>query len=196
MDQQELAHHHDWRKSPHRGHHASEGSPWRIAPRAPSGRSGLFHSCRLAPGSRRTAPEASFRPETRAPSWQPPRWSRECPGRRPSRACRRFPTAPGSPWWWWTSARTSIATPDMLAQFAVMGDFYSRVILLRIIAIRASDCYPSARKNKKATSLPVRHPFLKGLPINFIGNVEGRDIYSGRRRDRLRRIRRQCGAEG
>ena len=40
-------------------------------------------------------------------------------------------------------------------------------------------------------------PLLKALPINFIGNVEGRDILQRhRRRGGVRRVHRQRGAEG
>jgi glycerol-3-phosphate acyltransferase PlsX len=66
----------------------------------------------------------------------------------------------------------------MLAQFAVMGEVYSRVILGRpkprvgILSIGEED-----HKGNEMTRSAA--PLLKSLSVNFIGNVEGRDIYSG-----------------
>jgi glycerol-3-phosphate acyltransferase PlsX len=69
-------------------------------------------------------------------------------------------------------------TPDMLAQFAVMGEIYSRMILGRpkprvgVLSIGEED-----HKGNDITR-STSH-ILKRLSLNFIGNVEGRDIYSG-----------------
>ncbi len=69
-------------------------------------------------------------------------------------------------------------TPRMLVQFAVMGEIYSRVILRRerprvgILSIGEEE-HKGNDLTRSAT------PLLKGLPLNFIGNVEGRDVYSG-----------------
>ncbi len=69
-------------------------------------------------------------------------------------------------------------TPDMLAQFAVMGEIYSRIILGRpkprvgVLSIGEED-----HKGNDITRSTSQ--LLKGLNLNFIGNVEGRDIYSG-----------------
>ena len=66
----------------------------------------------------------------------------------------------------------------MLAQFAVMGEIYSRIILRRpkprvgILSIGEED-----HKGNELTRAAMR--LLKELNLNFIGNVEGRDIYSG-----------------
>ena len=108
-----------------------------------------------------------------------------------------FPTAARArPWWWWMSARTSIAIPQMLAQFAVMGEIYSRIIL----GTHQSPRGPAFHRRRGAQGQrahPRRHAAAEGLPLNFIGNVEGRDIYTRQsRRDRLRRLHRQCRAEG
>ena len=68
--------------------------------------------------------------------------------------------------------------PPMLAQFAVMGEIYSRVILGRtkprvaVLSIGEED-----HKGNDVTR-STSH-LLKGLSLNFIGNVEGRDIYGG-----------------
>ncbi len=66
----------------------------------------------------------------------------------------------------------------MLAQFAVMGEIYSRIILGRpkprvgILSIGEED-----HKGNEMTRSAA--PLLKNLSLNFIGNVEGRDIYGG-----------------
>ena len=47
-------------------------------------------------------------------------------------------------------------------------------------ATRAWACSPSAKKSTRATTLTrAATPLLKSLALNFIGNVEGRDIYTG-----------------
>jgi phosphate acyltransferase len=69
-------------------------------------------------------------------------------------------------------------SPRMLAQFAVMGEIYSRVILGRpqprvgILSIGEED-----HKGNEVTRSAA--PLMRNLNLNFIGNVEGRDIYSG-----------------
>jgi phosphate acyltransferase len=69
-------------------------------------------------------------------------------------------------------------SPRMLAQFAVMGEIYSRIILGRpkprvgILSIGEE-----AHKGNEVTRSAA--PLLKELNLNFIGNVEGRDIYGG-----------------
>ena len=66
----------------------------------------------------------------------------------------------------------------MLAQFAVMGENYSRIIFhssnprVGLLSIGEED-----HKGNELTK--AVQPLLKNLPINFIGNVEGRDIYRG-----------------
>jgi glycerol-3-phosphate acyltransferase PlsX len=65
-----------------------------------------------------------------------------------------------------------------LSQFAVMGEIYSRIILGRpkprvgILSIGEED-----HKGNEVTRAAT--PLLKALTLNFIGNVEGRDIYGG-----------------
>lgn len=69
-------------------------------------------------------------------------------------------------------------SPKMLAQFAVMGETYSRIILGRskprvgILSIGEED-----HKGNEVTRSAT--PLFKKLHLNFIGNVEGRDIYGG-----------------
>jgi phosphate acyltransferase len=69
-------------------------------------------------------------------------------------------------------------TPDMLAQFAVMGEMYSRIILGRPKPrVGVLSIGEEAHKGNDITRSTSQ--LLKGLNLNFIGNVEGRDIYSG-----------------
>jgi len=65
-----------------------------------------------------------------------------------------------------------------LAQFAVMGEIYSRVILRRrnprvgLLSIGEEE-----HKGNELTRSVT--PLLKSLQLNFVGNVEGGDIYTG-----------------
>src|SRR2546427_1071270 len=69
--------------------------------------------------------------------------------------------------------------PENLEQFAVMGEIYCRSILgikrprLGLLSI--------GEEETKGNEL-TRESFqlLKQLPLNFVGNVEGRDLYGGR----------------
>ena len=69
--------------------------------------------------------------------------------------------------------------PAMLAQFALMGEVYSRLICHRpqprigLLSIGEEES-----KGNELTRETT--PLLKGLPIQFIGNVEGRDLYTGK----------------
>lgn len=69
-------------------------------------------------------------------------------------------------------------TPNMLAQFALMGEIYVRAIFgyasPRVGILSIGEEEHKGNELTKATT-----PLLKELPINFIGNVEGRDLYSG-----------------
>jgi glycerol-3-phosphate acyltransferase PlsX len=90
-----------------------------------------------------------------------------------------FPTLAGSPVVMVDVGANVDCSPPMLAQFAIMGEIYSRIILRRehprvgLLSIGEEE-----HKGNEMTRAAM--PLLKSLPINFIGNVEGRDIYSGR----------------
>jgi glycerol-3-phosphate acyltransferase PlsX len=70
-------------------------------------------------------------------------------------------------------------TPEMLAQFAVMGDIYSRQILRRPNP-RVGLLSIGEEEHKGNDLTRAAGPLLKGLRLNFIGNVEGRDVYGGK----------------
>lgn len=70
-------------------------------------------------------------------------------------------------------------TPKMLAQFAVMGNAYSRVIF-RTARPRVGLLSIGEEEHKGNTLTHEAYPLLKSLEhLHFIGNVEGRDVYMG-----------------
>jgi glycerol-3-phosphate acyltransferase PlsX len=72
----------------------------------------------------------------------------------------------------------SDCTPEMLAQFAVMGNIYSRSILH--VAKPSIGLLSIGEEEHKGNELTkAATPLLKQLPLNFVGNVEGRDIFKG-----------------
>jgi len=89
-----------------------------------------------------------------------------------------FPTLKGKPVVVVDVGANVDSTPDMLAQFAVMGEIYSRIIF-RNLNPRVGLLSIGEEENKGNDLTRAATPLLKVLPINFIGNVEGRDIYSG-----------------
>lgn len=89
-----------------------------------------------------------------------------------------FPTHKGTPVVVVDVGANVDSTAPMLAQFAVMGEMYSRMIFhnpsprVGLLSIGEEE-HKGNELTRSAT------PLLKALPIQFIGNVEGRDIYSG-----------------
>jgi glycerol-3-phosphate acyltransferase PlsX len=67
---------------------------------------------------------------------------------------------------------------NMLAQFAVMGEIYSRMVL-RIDRPRVGLLSIGEEEHKGNDLTKATTPLLKALPINFIGNVEGNDLFTG-----------------
>jgi glycerol-3-phosphate acyltransferase PlsX len=68
--------------------------------------------------------------------------------------------------------------PHNLEQFAVMGEMYSRSVL-KIARPRVGLLSIGEEESKGNELTRESYGLLKQLPINFIGNVEGRDIYNG-----------------
>src|SRR5215471_14752358 len=89
-----------------------------------------------------------------------------------------LPTVGGSPVLLVDVGANVDCSPRMLAQFAVMAEIYSRTILRRprprvgILSIGEEE-----HKGNELTR--AAWPLLQSLNLNFIGNVEGRDIYGG-----------------
>jgi phosphate acyltransferase len=69
------------------------------------------------------------------------------------------------------------STAKMLAQFAIMGAAYSRSIF-NIDNPRVGLLSIGEEEHKGNSLVHETTPLLKALPINFIGNVEGRDLYT------------------
>ena len=68
--------------------------------------------------------------------------------------------------------------PQNLEQFAVMGEMYARTVL-KINEPRVGLLSIGEEETKGNDLTREAFPLLKALPIKFIGNVEGRDIFSG-----------------
>ena len=90
-----------------------------------------------------------------------------------------FPTLKGTPAVMIDVGANVDCEPKLLSQFAVMGDIYSRVIFhtknpkVGLLSIGEEE-----HKGNELTRAAT--PLLKALPLNFIGNVEGRDVYTGK----------------
>jgi glycerol-3-phosphate acyltransferase PlsX len=68
--------------------------------------------------------------------------------------------------------------PQHLLQFAVMGSTYAR-LALGVDRPRVGLLSIGEEETKGNELTREAHQLLKGAPLNFIGNVEGREIYSG-----------------
>ncbi len=68
--------------------------------------------------------------------------------------------------------------PNNLVEFAVMGEVYSRNIF-KIQKPRVGLLSVGEEESKGNELTKETFPFLKELHLNFIGNVEGRDLYNG-----------------
>jgi glycerol-3-phosphate acyltransferase PlsX len=89
-----------------------------------------------------------------------------------------FPTLKGTPVIVVDVGANVDSSPRMLAQFAVMGDIYSRVAF-RTHKPRVGLLSIGEEEHKGNELTRAATPLLKLLPINFIGNVEGSDIFAG-----------------
>jgi glycerol-3-phosphate acyltransferase PlsX len=89
-----------------------------------------------------------------------------------------LPTAKGKPVVLLDVGANVDCKPEMLAQFAVMGEVYSRIIFHNS-SPRVGLLSIGEEEHKGNDLTKAVMPLLKALPINFIGNVEGRDIFSG-----------------
>jgi glycerol-3-phosphate acyltransferase PlsX len=90
-----------------------------------------------------------------------------------------FPTLKGTPVVVVDVGANVDCSPRMLAQFAVMGEIYSRIVLhLESPRVGLLSIGEEEQKGNELTKGAT--PLLKDLGINFIGNVEGRDLYTGK----------------
>src|SRR5216684_1561386 len=89
-----------------------------------------------------------------------------------------FPTQKGTPVVVVDVGANVDCLPEMLAQFGLMGEIYSRLVL-RINRPRVGILSIGEEEHKGNNLTRDTTPLLKETGMNFIGNVEGRDIFSG-----------------
>jgi len=89
-----------------------------------------------------------------------------------------FPTHKGTPVVVVDVGANVDCEPQMLAQFALMGEIYSRLVL-KVTKPRVGLLSIGEEEHKGNALTRDVTPLLKAMDINFIGNVEGRDLYSG-----------------
>jgi glycerol-3-phosphate acyltransferase PlsX len=68
--------------------------------------------------------------------------------------------------------------PEWLAQFALMGDTYART-MLGIADPRVALLSNGEEPEKGSELVQAAHPLLQALPLHFIGNIEGKDLFRG-----------------
>jgi phosphate acyltransferase len=76
------------------------------------------------------------------------------------------------------SGATVECRPQHLVQFAIMGSAYAR-IALGCETPRVGLLSVGEEEGKGNELTREAHQLLKVAPVNFVGNVEGRDVYSG-----------------
>jgi glycerol-3-phosphate acyltransferase PlsX len=106
-----------------------------------------------------------------------------------------FPTAPGNPAMLLDVGANVDCTPQNLEQFAVMGDVYFRAMFGDKFGNMFGDVHGKrlgktgprvgllsiGEEESKGNALTLESfQLLKQLPLNFVGNVEGRDLYNGK----------------
>lgn len=89
-----------------------------------------------------------------------------------------LPTSTGSPCVLLDVGANVDCKPHNLQQFAVMGEMYARSVL-KIARPRVGLLSIGEEEGKGNDLTREAAVLLKQLPLNFIGNVEGRDIYNG-----------------
>src|SRR4051812_33361851 len=90
-----------------------------------------------------------------------------------------FPTAPGNPAMLLDVGANVDCSPQNLQQFAVMGDIYFRAMFGRRSVPRVGLLSIGEEESKGNDLTREAFHLLKQLPLNFVGNVEGRDLYGG-----------------
>jgi phosphate acyltransferase len=89
-----------------------------------------------------------------------------------------FPTHKGTPVVVLDVGANVDCEPKMLQQFGLMGEIYSRFVL-KVKRPRVGLLSIGEEEHKGNELTREATPLLKSLGINFIGNVEGRDLFSG-----------------
>lgn len=91
-----------------------------------------------------------------------------------------FPTQAGTPTVMVDVGANVDCDARMLVQFAVMGDVYSRVIFPTSRRPRVGLLSIGEEEHKGNDLTKAVTPMLKLASLNFIGNVEGRDLFTGK----------------
>jgi glycerol-3-phosphate acyltransferase PlsX len=89
-----------------------------------------------------------------------------------------LPTIPGTPSLLLDVGANVDCTPENLVQFAIMGQMYARNVL-KVANPRVGLLSIGEEDSKGNTLTRDTLPLLRALALNFIGNVEGRDLYNG-----------------
>jgi glycerol-3-phosphate acyltransferase PlsX len=89
-----------------------------------------------------------------------------------------LPTSAGSPCVLLDVGANVDCTVRNLSQFAIMGDMYSRAVF-KVARPRVGLLSIGEEESKGNDLTREALQLLKQLPIRFIGNVEGRDLYNG-----------------
>jgi len=89
-----------------------------------------------------------------------------------------FPTLKGKPAVMVDVGANVDSSPQMLAQFAVMGDIYSKMVF-HTESPRVGLLSIGEEEHKGNDLTRTATHIIRKLPLNFIGNVEGRDLYTG-----------------
>jgi len=89
-----------------------------------------------------------------------------------------MPTSTGTPCVLLDVGANVDCKPHNLEQFAVMGEIYARSVL-KIARPRVGLLSIGEEESKGNDLTREAFQLLKALPIDFIGNVEGRDIFNG-----------------
>src|SRR6202789_1368492 len=90
----------------------------------------------------------------------------------------RMPTVTGSPCVLLDVGANVDCKAHNLEQFAVMGEMFARSVL-KVARPRVGLLSIGEEESKGNDLTREAFPLLKALPIHFIGNVEGRDIFNG-----------------
>ncbi|HWZ13244.1 MAG TPA: phosphate acyltransferase PlsX [Acidobacteriaceae bacterium] len=89
-----------------------------------------------------------------------------------------MPTSAGSPCVLLDAGANVDCKPHNLEQFAIMGEMYARSVL-KIPRPRVGLLSIGEEEGKGNELTKETFPLMRALDLNFIGNVEGRDIFNG-----------------
>ena len=162
-------------------HHASEQITMEdSAAKAVRTKKDSLHSCGLAAGSRWARAWLRFGRQYRRSDGHGQNGAGRGAGRRSARSGDRSSLrSTGTPVVVVDVGANVDCEPKMLAQFAVMGDIYSRMIFETRESPRGPALHRRGRTQRQRTHARRHSAAESASVLNFIGNVEGRDLYTG-----------------